>query len=117
MSWRNWCLIIKSSAFTPSISCGALARCTVSRSRSRAGRERPSGQADLGRRRLLEGVDLFPRIAGERRLGIFLDDAVERLLRVGLLAGLEIGPAQLHQDAVDRKRAILPLCEILERRH
>ncbi len=41
--------------------------------------------------------------------GIFLDERVERLLRVGVLAGVEVRASELHQDAVDRQRAVLPL--------
>src|SRR5205085_1363883 len=66
-------------------------------------------------RRLFQRLDFLARIAGERRLGVLLDEPIESLLRVGALARLQIGATELHQDAVDRQRSVLALRELLER--
>src|SRR5207249_10045409 len=52
--------------------------------------ERKVARSEL--RALFQCVELFARVAAERRVGIFLDDAVEGLLGVGALPGFEIRP-------------------------
>src|SRR5262249_28907186 len=66
-------------------------------------------------RALFDRVELFAGVPGKRRVRVLLDEPVEGLLRVRALSRLEIRPAKLHQDAVDRQRPFLALRELLER--
>ena len=61
---------------------------------------------------LLHLRQLLARVAGVHRLRELVDDALERRARFLRLARLDVGPRELHQDAVDRQRAVAvaPTC-------
>src|SRR5438128_1522977 len=72
------------------------------------------GREDASLGGLLQVLQLLLRVAVERRFRVLLNETVERLLRVGALAGIEVRAAEAHEDAVDRQRAVLALRELFE---
>ena len=64
--------------------------------------------------RLLQVIQLPPRIARKWRVREFLHKPVERLLGITFLARVHVDAAQTHQHAVDRHIAIFALRQFLE---